>query len=328
MQRTDGHGDGAQQHTEITELLATASDKLLNTLSGGKSERLLEYLRFAAKFHRYSSTNQLLIYAQMPLATRVAGYTAWQRLGFQVARGAKGIKILCPRPYTRIERRRASGGGATGETEDEKAEARPAVRFVIGHVFDQSQLAPSATPLPAFFTPLADDQEALVTALTAAIERDGIHVSEGETRGAEGYSAHKLIVTRPGLPSRNKALTLLHEYAHELLHWDGAERERPTPVKEWHAEATSYIVAAALGVENPFSSDYLLQWEATPETLLAELETIQRTAAHILGTLLPVAGAAGEDTKEQGAAVRPDYSPILPRTHTRASSLASSRAVD
>ena len=39
-------------------------------------------------------SNQLLILAQRPDATTVAGYRAWQSLGRQVLRGAKGIGIF------------------------------------------------------------------------------------------------------------------------------------------------------------------------------------------------------------------------------------------
>ncbi|CAN5767983.1 hypothetical protein BH20ACT23_BH20ACT23_28680 [soil metagenome] len=63
------------------------------------SEQWAAMLRVAARFHHYSFNNQLLIYAQRPDATRVAGYRAWQRLGRQVRRRESGIAILAPCVY-------------------------------------------------------------------------------------------------------------------------------------------------------------------------------------------------------------------------------------
>jgi hypothetical protein len=50
-------------------------------------------LRAAARFHDYSIGNILLILAQRPDATRVAGYRTWQALGRQVTRGERDPTI-------------------------------------------------------------------------------------------------------------------------------------------------------------------------------------------------------------------------------------------
>jgi hypothetical protein len=55
--------------------------------------------RFAetrATFHRYSFGNCMLIAYQMPQATQVAGFKAWQALGRQVRKGERSIRILAP----------------------------------------------------------------------------------------------------------------------------------------------------------------------------------------------------------------------------------------
>ncbi len=57
--------------------------------------------------------NVLLIAAQRPDATAVAGFGAWKALGRQVDKGSKGIAILAP--LTRRSRPDAAAGGpATG----------------------------------------------------------------------------------------------------------------------------------------------------------------------------------------------------------------------
>jgi N-terminal domain of anti-restriction factor ArdC len=244
-------------------------DQLLGELKQGKSERLEQYLAFTARFHRYSLNNQMLIYLQCPHATYVAGYKGWQELGYQVAGGEKGIRILAPRTHKRTNLE-------TGEKEE-------VIHFVAVSVFDASQLANvKDKPLPAFFTPLADDQQGLYDRLGQAVTEDGITVNEEKLGREQGYSRGGRIGIREGLDSRNKVLTLLHEYAHELLHWRTQERERPLAVKECHAEAVAYVVVHHFGLHNPFSADYLQHWGTTPKDLLAELDVVRRTSAYII----------------------------------------------
>ena len=87
------------------------------------------YLDTARRFHNYSFTNILLIRAQVPEATRVAGFQAWKALGRTVRRGEHAIWILAP-----LTRRLAA------EEEDDPAEK---VRVIMGFravsVFDVSQ---------------------------------------------------------------------------------------------------------------------------------------------------------------------------------------------
>lgn len=244
-------------------------------LSQGKSERLRQYLDFVSRFHRYSPANQFLIWLQRPGATWVASYRHWQDEGYQVAKGETGIRILAPsvRKRTNTE---------TGEEE------RVVVGFVAVSVFDVTQLTPEKRPAD-FFIPLEGDYDAFSTRVAQAATADGFAVAEREeTRGAEGYSEGRNIGTRRGLASANRALTLLHEYAHGLLHQDHALAEgRPLTreLKECHAEATAYVVARHFGLSAPFSADYLLQWGATPERLREELDAVHKAATHIIRAL-------------------------------------------
>ena len=58
-----------------------------------------QMLQVAARFPRYSPNNVLLITAQRPDATRVAGYRTWTTLGRHVKKGEHGIAILAPCTY-------------------------------------------------------------------------------------------------------------------------------------------------------------------------------------------------------------------------------------
>jgi len=267
-------GDQERERTGSTEsitkrLLDQGIERLLFELQQGKSQRLEEYLAFTARFHRYSVNNQILIYMQCPQATLVAGYRAWGEMGYQVALKQKGIRILAPRPYKRINQK-------TQEEEER-------LSFATVSVFDVSQLANVAEkPLPTFFKPLEDDQGELYEKLAQAVRDDGIAISEEWTGLSQGYSSGKKIVIKAGMDSRNRVLTLIHEYAHELLHWGTEEKKQPLPVKECHAEAVAFVVAHRFGIDNPYSADYLQNWGTTSQELKAELEVVRKTAAYII----------------------------------------------
>jgi hypothetical protein len=92
----------------------------------------------------YAFTNQLLIAAQRPTATRVAGFKHWLGLGYCVRKGEHGIRIWapCPPGKATIERWQANGSN--------RAE-RPGTFFRMTAVFAQDQvdeLPPPAEPVP------------------------------------------------------------------------------------------------------------------------------------------------------------------------------------
>ena len=105
------------------------------------------YLRTMAKFHHYSFANSLLIYAQKPVATRVAGYRAWQSLGRQVRKGETGIKIFVPftkrldDPETGEEDKRVTGFGVgnvfdVSSTDGEPLPERPAIDVLHDQIIE------------------------------------------------------------------------------------------------------------------------------------------------------------------------------------------------
>jgi N-terminal domain of anti-restriction factor ArdC len=273
---------------------------LTEELSQGKSQRLQDYLSFAARFHEYSRSNQWLIQAQMPTATRIASYHKWQEEGYQVAKGARGIRILAPS----IRKIKVTADQDT-EQEDQNAVAgdvKKVVRFVAVSVFDVSQLTPEKRPAE-FFTPIEGNEDALYEHIATAATKEGFQIEQTEyTRGAEGYSSGRRIVTRSNLASVNRVLTSVHEYAHGLLHQGfhplakelSLRRNQDlstvsSNLKECHAEATAYVVATHFGLPTPFSSDYLLNWGTTPERLRDELDVVLAAARHIIRAVEGVA---------------------------------------
>src|SRR5215212_7250219 len=73
------------------------------------SDTFRAYLTAQARFHRYSWGNVLLILAQRPDATHVAGYRTWQSLDRQVRKGEKAIRIIAPAYYKKQEQDDQSG---------------------------------------------------------------------------------------------------------------------------------------------------------------------------------------------------------------------------
>ncbi|MEM0983977.1 MAG: ArdC family protein, partial [Planctomycetota bacterium] len=99
---------------QAQRLTSKAFDELVAQLESGSSESLQKYLRACARFHRYSFGNMMLILAQQPDATRVAGFQTWRSLGRNVRKGEKGLVIIAP-----VKLRRGN------EDEDEE-DAKPA----------------------------------------------------------------------------------------------------------------------------------------------------------------------------------------------------------
>jgi hypothetical protein len=76
-----------------SDLLTQLKDGIARLTS---SEAWCDYLAFQSRFHHYSYGNALLIAAQCPAATHVAGFTTWRKLQRSVRKGEKAIWILAP----------------------------------------------------------------------------------------------------------------------------------------------------------------------------------------------------------------------------------------
>jgi RNA polymerase sigma factor (sigma-70 family) len=129
-------------------------------LAAGRSEALLNYLTVMSRFRRFSWRNVLLIAAQRPYATQIAGIHTWNDLGRSIKKGEKGILIFAP-----------------AEVGPEPARGKllhdPFARagFRAAYVFDVVQTA--GKPLPEI-TPVAGDPEKHCEQLKALIEKEGI----------------------------------------------------------------------------------------------------------------------------------------------------------
>ncbi len=233
-----------------------------------------EYLAVAARFWSYSFYNQLLIQRQFPQATRVAGFRQWQRLGRNVAKGSKAIRILAP--FTRKAKVQDA------QTGNEVEEARTFFRPVC--VFDVSQTL--GDPLPSLALEVGSEtQAALLERLLAYCTSLGVEVTFKDlgVNGVYGYSRQGLIVVAANQALDDRVNTLVHELAHTLLHQNCQALTHQS--KEIQAEGVAYVVAKALGFESK-APNYLALEEASAAEILENLEVIAGTARQVLSAVM------------------------------------------
>lgn len=254
-------------------LIQGSVERLSQQLSEGHTSEFLSLLRFYSRFWTYSVHNCLLIQLQSPGATRCAGRSLWNRMGYTIRKGERAIWIWAPitRRYTDPE---------TGEMVTLVAGFRPAP------VWDFSQLKEcEERPLPMIVTPQPDDMDVEYQHIVAKTEAQGIVVIQRPMSTTYlGRSRPGEILVSSQLDSRNRLFVLLHELVHQLWHHDqsGIDPERSVSQKEFEAESVAYVVAHVMGPDHPGARDYLLHWQATPELLHRSLVTIQSMARRVL----------------------------------------------
>jgi antirestriction protein ArdC len=275
-----------------TERLREAHDRLVAAV-----EQLvtgvdwLSFLDTARTFRAYSLNNVLLIFAQRPDATRVAGYQAWRSLGRQVRRGEQGIAILVPCTYRH--------DSDTSDAEPEPGTRRVLRGFKVAHVFDVSQT--DGDPLPEPPVRLLDGPESsgLTDRLAELVRAEQFDFVLGpmpsgheQALGVTDYVSRTVTVRRNVSPAQ-QAKTTAHELAHVLLHGDGTRASRE--VCEVEAESVAYLVCGTNGLStDAYSLGYVASWASGDlDTVRATAERVTACAARILDAL---------DTQADGAA--------------------------
>lgn len=238
------------------------------------SEGWQRWAETRSRFHSYSLNNTLLIAAQCPTASRVAGYKAWQKLGRQVRKGERGIRIFAPM----VIRSKVAEG-----SDDE-----PATRllFKVVSVFDISQT--DGEPLPEMpGAPVEGDshKEYLGTLEDFAATLGYSVTYEALSGGTKGYcapDARRIVVESSMAPNR-KVKVLVHEIAHALgVGYDEYGRKGAEVI----VETATYIVCGTLGLDTSSESlpyvagwgegddlDALKKHAATVDEIAGKLET-------------------------------------------------------
>ena len=284
-----------QKVKEITDKLEEGLKELF------ESEQYKNYLRTMSKFHNYSVNNTMLIAMQMPDATLVAGYKAWQK-NFErhVNKGEKAIRILAPAPYI-IKEERDKLDPVTGELmldengmpQKEEVE-RKIPAFQVVSVFDVSQT--EGKPLPelgaeellATVEGYEDFKQAIVNVAPVPISFEDI---PGDSKGYFSI-AERRIGVQEDMSESQTLKTMIHETAHSILHDKDVNREdvldqpvKDRNTKEVEAESIAYTVCQHFGIDtSDYSFGYIAGWSSGKgaKELKSSLDTIRKTASELI----------------------------------------------
>jgi antirestriction protein ArdC len=273
--------DQQERSARYVDLLRQLGEQVASLTS---SERWQAWLEVAARFHDYSVNNQLLILAQRPDASRVAGYRTWQKLGRQVRKGEKGISIFAPMVLR-------------SKDAEEVEETRLAFRLV--RVFDIDQTV--GEPLAEVEWPvLATMPDAgLHGHLVGVCESLGLSLATAEasangTRGWYEPTARRITIV-DNYPLASQCRTLLHELAHSLD--PGCHRDGPTTSRaerELVAESAAYLVGKRLGLAvDECSTYYVASWGGQPKELERVAVKVLEVANELESAVLASADGEG-----------------------------------
>lgn len=266
MEESNGNGNAKSKTKELLDKLKEGIQQVKS------SEEFKAYLNALSLFHQYSFNNCMLIAMQRPDATHVAGFRTWQKMNRFVCKGEKGIAIFAPMCVKR---------------KDEKVEGEEdyITLFRVVHVFDVSQTEGENLPAPPRGQ-IRDTHTGLLQQLVAFAESKNIKVSFQNLANVEGISLNGQVAIHEERNPTEQALILVHELAHELIHWDPEKRPELTKEqKELEAEAVAFVVSEGIGIQNN-SDKYLALYHKSYDLQLS-LENIHRAAQEILSAIYP-----------------------------------------
>ena len=261
---------------ELHDRLLSQVESLVN------SEDWRRFLTVAARFHRYSASNTLLIMLQAPDATRVCGYRSWQSLGRQVRKGERGIAIFAPCVY----RRRPVDDDEAARTPEL---ARVLRGFRIAYIWDVSQT--DGDPLPEVAPKLlaGEAPPGLWESLAREVANAGYELRRGQCGGANGRTSYttRTVTVRDDVDDAMATRTLMHELAHIWLH-DPEEALHHRGTAEIEAESTAYVVCQAAGmVTDDYSLPYVARWSG------GDPAAVRLTAERVIGAARRALEAVG-----------------------------------
>lgn len=264
------------------------------------SDNFRKYLSCCSKFHSYSLNNTLLILAQKPDATLVAGYNAWQRnFNRHVDKGERGLIILAPvtsKIIQLMDKADEDGNPLLDENGDPIKEERVInqLRFTTTTVFDISQT--SGEPLPSLIHNLTGSSDEILAFIdsvknicTIPIDYHSPSKDAVLAGGAKGYYsiAEDRIVLNMELEDMQIAKTLIHEYSHSILH---KKTDKDSDQREIEAESLAFVLCDHFGIDtSDYSFGYIASYAAQDEAKLKTiLSNIQSSAHEMIDKLEPL----------------------------------------
>lgn len=283
--------DGPSTEERLNALHARLVDAVADLVH---SENWARMLAVAARFPTYSPSNVLLIAAQRPDATQVAGIRTWNALGRHVTKGQHGIAILAPCVYRSDDAEEQPNDSSTSPLDASGAPRRAAGLprtalhgFRVVHVFDVSQTEGQPVPdlPPRLLT--GEAPAGLWEQLGQVAANDGYELHrQACPPGVNGWTApdQRLIVVATGLEPAQAVKTLTHELAHIRSNHAGRFPEYATDracrgVAEVEAESVAYVVASHLGMAvDDYSVPYVAGWATDLDVLRHHMSTVVTVA--------------------------------------------------
>ena len=239
------------------------------------SGKFRSYLDVQARFGRYSATNALLIYAQMPLATQLRDFNGWKANGVSIKKHQKGISILEPgKEYERTD-------GGVG------------VSYDVKKVFDVSQTMSRTRVQPTVQMDARMQLRALIHNPPVPLQT----VDElPDGRGALYDHAQQVIFVRRGMDAPSIFRSVSLELAHAEL---GTTRESYDRANaSFPAFCVSYLLCRRNGVD---VSSY--RFDALPEDLRAgDAQSIRASLTEIRDTAEKISTRMYRATEQMKAA--------------------------
>lgn len=234
----------------------------------------LEYLEFSQRFYAYSARNQMMIYKQAPYSTFVTSRQRWADMGYSIRPEhiLKDVKIMRPQERTFFNREGhwVSLGQATPKEREllaqNKLEQFTKTTFVQMSVYDISQTTCPIEEYPQIFDKghLSSPHAQLFDAVKRVAELEGIPVMIEDVTSISmgGYytpTANKIVISDKEQDTR-KAIVMLHEYSHALLH-NSSQPTLATEVKEFEAQTLAVKLMQHYGFEvDGNEKDYIVSY--------------------------------------------------------------------
>lgn len=282
---------GIRQKDKVAEIMEKLKEGLDSVFT---SENYLNYLKVLSKFPNYSINNCLLISMQMPDATLVKGYRAWQKdFGRYVKKGERGIKIIAPTPYSVTVEVDSTdkAGNKLKDADGNQLKTEKQIDYMgfrVVTVFDISQTDGKDLPLLPEIR-LEDEVEYFESLFQALVNFSPVPVAVEPIQGrVMGYFSHveQRIVIREGESELQMIKTLIHELAHAML--EEHQKDLSREAKEVEAESCAFAVCYYLGLDtSEYSFDYISYWSSSrkEQELKEHLDIIQTTVVEILDGL-------------------------------------------
>jgi antirestriction protein ArdC len=264
---------------KTAQLLKSLNESIDKVQSSSEFKKVL---KFFSKFHNYSYQNSMLILMQKPEASFVAGYRQWQKkFNRHVKKGEKGIAILAPFTY----KKEVKKSNLNSNADDEETEEVKRTYFNTVYVFDISQT--EGEPVPELDMEIENSNKELISLLLDYTASQEIEVNFKTLSGStDGYSRGGEIVINDNANETEQASILVHELAHEHLHFS-SERNSLNLSKEiieMEAEAVAFVVMDYFNIESK-SDKYLALYKESYD-LMESFKRINDVSSRILDYLL------------------------------------------